>query len=66
MVYVDMYHVQPEPLNNLKVTTSCGANDLVTPFHGAMKVATICGATDSVTTVHRREDQILPSLKHIR
>ena len=30
MEYVDRYHVQPEPLNTLKVTTSCGTNDLVT------------------------------------
>ena len=49
----------------MKVATNHGANALDTPSWGAMKVATICGAIDSVTVVHRREDQVLPSVKHI-
>ena len=60
-----MYYLQPEALNNLKVTTSCGANDLVTRSRSAIKVPTIRGATDSVTAVQQRKDQILPSVKHI-
>ena len=49
----------------MKVIINHGANALVTPYGSAMKVATIRGATDSVMTVHRCENQILPSVKHI-
>ena len=65
MEYVDMYHVQPDTSNNMKAATNHGANDSFTPYGGVMKVVTIRGTTDSNTTVHRRDIQILPSVKHI-
>ena len=48
----------------VKVATNHGANALVTPSRGAMKVTAVRSSNDSVTMMHRRENQILPSMKH--